>query len=84
MQDVQRPGQADMPRATVAEGLHPAGGQADRVRVVPVRRERVGGQVHLGALEARGAGAETDRVRAGAAGSFKTAAGRALYGQAHD
>jgi hypothetical protein len=72
MQDVQLPGQADPPRAAVAERLHAGGGDADRVGVVPVRLERAGGEVHLEAFQAGRAGPQPDRVAPPAAGSFKT------------
>lgn len=71
MQDRQLAGQADAPRAAVAERLHPGGGEADRIGVVPVRLERAGGQVHLGALEADRARSEPNRVAPPAAGPLE-------------
>jgi hypothetical protein len=72
MEHVQLPGQADAARAAVAERLHARGGDADGVRVVPVRREGQLGQVHLGALDAGRGRPEPDRLRPGGARSFKT------------
>src|SRR5206468_13093041 len=74
MQDVQLAGEAHVAPAPIAEGLHAARRDPDRVGVVPVGREPAARQPHLRALEAGRARAEPDRVAAAVARSFKTAA----------
>jgi hypothetical protein len=67
-------GQADPALAPVAERLHAAAGDPDRVGVVPVRLEPAAGEEDLGGLDPRRRRAEPDRIPPQAAGSFKTIA----------
>jgi hypothetical protein len=60
VKDVHLAGEADVPAAAVAEDLDAGGRDPDRVRVVAVWCEPVTPKLDLGALDARGAGAEPD------------------------
>jgi hypothetical protein len=70
VQDHELSRKRDAPRAAIAERLHAGRGDADRVRVVPMRLERPAREEDLGAFEAGRARPEADQVRA--ARSFKT------------
>src|SRR6184192_3175318 len=73
MEHVKLTGQANTARTAVMERLHPGGGDADRIRVVAVRLEEMGGEIDLCALDPARSRSEPDRVWGPAAGSFKTA-----------
>jgi hypothetical protein len=73
MQEVKLTGQADATRAAVAERLDTGDGDADRVRVMPMRLEPARREVSLRARDPVDGRPEPKRVRPQRARSFKTA-----------